>query len=58
MLESKYLCTYDLFSSIPALDNSQTVTQEIFKWNEVMQNVFSRETGAQRGSLLMHRSSA
>jgi len=36
MLESKYLCTYDLFSSIPALDESRTVTQEIFDWNEVM----------------------
>jgi len=30
MLESKYLCTYDLFSSIPTLDESRTVTQEIF----------------------------
>jgi oleate hydratase len=36
MLESKYLCTYDLFSSIPTLDESQTVTQEIFAWNESM----------------------
>lgn len=36
MLESKYLCTYDLFSSIPALAKSQTVTQEIFAWNQVM----------------------
>src|ERR1700689_1437252 len=36
MLESKYLCTFDLFSSIPTLDESQTVTQEIFKWNETM----------------------
>jgi oleate hydratase len=33
MLESKYLCTYDLFSSIPTLDGHQTVTQEIFEWN-------------------------
>ena len=31
MLESKYLCTYDLFSSIPTLDQSKTVTQEIFE---------------------------
>jgi oleate hydratase len=36
MLESKYLCTYDLFSSIPTLDESRTVTQEIFAWNETM----------------------
>ena len=36
MLESKYLCTYDLFSSIPTLDGSKTVTQEIFDWNETM----------------------
>jgi oleate hydratase len=36
MLESKYLCTYELFSSIPTLDGSETVTQEIFAWNETM----------------------
>ena len=36
MLESKYLCTYDLFSSIPTLDEHTTVTQEIFAWNETM----------------------
>jgi oleate hydratase len=36
MLESKYLCTYDLFSSIPTLDESRTVTEEIFAWNETM----------------------
>ena len=36
MIESKYLCTFDLFSSIPTLDDSQTVTQEIFAWNETM----------------------
>jgi oleate hydratase len=36
MLESKYLCTWDLFSSIPTLDESRTVTQEIFAWNETM----------------------
>jgi len=34
MIESKYLCTYDLFSSIPTLDDSKTVTQEIVQWNE------------------------
>ncbi|MBC8751107.1 oleate hydratase [Paraburkholderia sp. WC7.3d] len=36
MLESKYLCTYELFSSIPTLDDSKTVTQEIFDWNETI----------------------
>ena len=36
MMESKYLCTYDLFSSIPTLDGPTTVTQEIFAWNETM----------------------
>jgi oleate hydratase len=36
MIESKYLCTFDLFSSIPTLDESKTVTQEIFEWNETM----------------------
>jgi oleate hydratase len=35
MFESKYVCTYDLFSSIPTLDDSKTVTAEIFGWNEV-----------------------
>ena len=37
MLESKYLCTFDLFSSIPTLDESKSVTREIFDWNETMQ---------------------
>ena len=37
MLESKYLCTFDLFASIPTLDGRSTVTQEIFDWNETMQ---------------------
>jgi len=36
MLESKYVCTFDMFSSIPTLDGSQTVTQEIFRWNETI----------------------
>ncbi|WP_137958876.1 oleate hydratase [Burkholderia sp. 4M9327F10] len=36
MLESKYLCTYELFSSIPTLDGSKSVTQEIFDWNETI----------------------
>jgi len=29
-------CPYDLFSSIPTLDGSKTVTQETFAWNETM----------------------
>ncbi len=36
MLESKYLCTFGLFSSIPTLDESKSVTQEIFDWNKTM----------------------
>lgn len=36
MIESKYLCTYDLFSSVPTLGGTRTVTQEIFQWNEVI----------------------
>jgi oleate hydratase len=36
MIESKYVCTYELFSSMPSLDGSKTVTQEIFDWNETM----------------------
>jgi oleate hydratase len=36
MIESKYLCTFDLFSSIPTLNGSKSVTQEIFDWNETM----------------------
>ena len=36
MLESKYLCTFDLFASIPTLDKSKTVTEEILDWNKTM----------------------
>ncbi|WNJ93532.1 oleate hydratase [Bosea sp. 685] len=36
MIESKYLCTFALFDSIPTLDDSRTVTQEIIAWNETM----------------------
>ena len=36
MMESKYLCTFELFASIPTLDESKTVTQSIFDWNETM----------------------
>ena len=39
MIESKYLCTFDLFSSIPTLDKTQTVTEEIFKWNQIVTTV-------------------
>ena len=39
MLESKYLCTSELFSSILSLDGSKTVTQEIFGWNETMKTL-------------------
>jgi len=36
MFESKYLCTFGLFSSIPTLDGGRTVTQEIADWNETL----------------------
>jgi oleate hydratase len=36
MFESKYVCTFELFSSIPSLAGSQTVTQEILAWNETL----------------------
>jgi oleate hydratase len=36
MLEGKYQCTFDLFSSIPALDKKQSVTHETMQWNEVI----------------------
>ena len=36
MLESKYLCTFDLFSSVPTLDGGKTVTQEIFEFHETL----------------------
>ena len=36
MIESKYLCTFDLFSSIPNPRHTKTVTKEIFDWNETM----------------------
>lgn len=36
ILESKYRCTYDLFSSIPGLSGGKTVTQEILAWNQVI----------------------
>ncbi|MDP9649843.1 oleate hydratase [Paraburkholderia caledonica] len=36
MLESKYLCTYDLFDSIPTLDGRSSVTKQIFDWNRTI----------------------
>jgi oleate hydratase len=36
MFESKYLCTYGLFDSIPTLEGDRTVTQEILAWNKTM----------------------
>ena len=36
MFESKYVCTFELFSAIPTLDGSRTVTQEIVDWNDTM----------------------
>ena len=48
MIESKYLCTYELFSSIPTLDGSKTVTQEIFEWNETIKT-YSKSRLVRRG---------
>ncbi len=39
MLESKYVCTFDLFSSIPSLDNRGTVAEETFAWNRTMKTM-------------------
>jgi len=36
MLESKYVCTFELFDSIPTLDMTRTVTQETLAWNRTM----------------------
>ena len=62
MIERNYLCTYDLFSSIPTLDGSGTVTQEIFAWNEMMKTSSNsrlvrdgkRETAPEFGLREMH----
>jgi oleate hydratase len=40
ILESKYLCTFALFDSIPTLDESETVPQETLRWNETMKTSF------------------
>ena len=34
MFEPKYQCTYDLFTSIPTLDKSKTVTQDMFDFSD------------------------
>ncbi len=36
MLENKYSCTFDMFSSVPTLDDTQTVTEEIMAWNKTL----------------------
>jgi oleate hydratase len=36
MIESKYVCTFALFDSIPTLDDNGTVSAEILRWNETM----------------------
>jgi len=36
VLEPHYVCTFDLFSTIPSLDGSRSVTQEIFACNETL----------------------
>lgn len=62
MIERHYQCTYDLFSSIPTLDGSGSVTQEIFAWNEMMQTCSNsrlvrhgkRETAPEFGLREMH----
>lgn len=36
MFERQYRCTFDLFSWIPTLDKTRTVTQETLEWNEVI----------------------
>ncbi|HME26005.1 MAG TPA: oleate hydratase [Acetobacteraceae bacterium] len=36
MFESKYVCTFALFDSIPTLDATQTVTAEILQWNKTL----------------------
>lgn len=37
MLESHYVCTFDLFASIPTLDATTTVTKETLDWNETVE---------------------
>ena len=37
MFESKYLCTLELFASIPTLDDRCSVTDEIVRWNATLQ---------------------
>jgi oleate hydratase len=47
MLESKYLCTFALFDSIPTLDKRWTVTEEIFAWNQTIQTDSKSRLAAQ-----------
>ena len=36
MFESHYQCTFDLFASIPTLDETRTVTEETLAWNQTL----------------------
>jgi oleate hydratase len=36
MIESKYVCTFDLFAGIPTLDGKTTVSEEIIRWNQTL----------------------
>jgi oleate hydratase len=36
MFEKEYRCTFDLFSSIPTMDDRCTVTEEIEQWNKTL----------------------
>src|ERR1700722_13163594 len=36
MFEGKYGCTFDLFSSVPTLDGTRSVTEEILDWNRTI----------------------
>lgn len=39
MLEREFRCTFDLFSGVPTLDGSKTVTQEIFDRAKLLPSV-------------------
>ncbi len=47
--QSTYVCTFDLFSSIPTLDGSKTVTQEILACNEPKANSSASRSRLFRG---------
>ena len=36
MIESKYVCTFNLFAGIPTLDGKTTVSEEIIRWNDTL----------------------